>query len=607
MSLRRLTIAFATLTYFLTLSCSATDGSVFGQGPPTDDDASSGAGAFGGSTGSFTPGTSSGGGNPGCDNECSPDLHSVVDCNGKLVEECPADQGCGENGCVPACESAKVNKSTIGCDYYAVVPDAIGAAQGGCFATFIANTWGSPVQITVERAGVSYDVASFARIPSGSGQSLTYAPLPGGELPPNQVAILFLARFGFALNDCPAGITPAFTTQNAAVSGTGRGNAFHIETSRPVVTYDIYPYGGGSSAATSATLLLPTTAWGDNYISVNAFEKSVAVPEAQPSLDIVAAENGTEVTINPIVPIVGGVGVSAAAQNTPTTYTLNKGEILQFTQDAELTGSPIQSNKPIGMWGTATCLSVGVTQTACDAAHQQIPPINALGSEYVAVRYRNRFSGIEETPPWRFVGAVDGTTLTYEPAAPPGAPTSLNLGQVAKFNAAGPFVVRSQDDDHPFYVAAYMTGCNEVSTGGDCRGDPEFVNVVPPEQYLRRYTFFTDPTYPETNLVLIRRKYDGDFSDVTLDCAGVVSGWQNLDSAGDYQYTHIDLVTGNFQPVGGCDNGLHVIESDAPFGLAVWGWGSAAAALFSQAVSYAYPAGASIQPINQVVVPPIPK
>ena len=47
--------------------------------------------------------------------------------------------------------------------------------------------------------------------------------------------------------------------------------------------------------------------------------------------------------------------------------------------------------------------------------HQQIPPVKALGHEYVAVRYRNRLSTLDEAPPWRIVGAVDGTTLTYDP------------------------------------------------------------------------------------------------------------------------------------------------------------------------------------------------
>lgn len=54
----------------------------------------------------------------------------------------------------------------------------------------------------------------------------------------------------------------------------------------------------------------------------------------------------------------------------------------------------------------------------------------------------------------------------------------------------------------------------------------------------------------------------------------------------------------------------HAWFSGGLFGLTVWGWGSAAtgslggAGIYSQYVSYAYPAGASALPINTVVVQP---
>src|SRR5262249_45478507 len=153
------------------------------------------------------------------------------------------------------------------------------------------------------------DVASAARIPSGSGKSITYAPLPNGQLPPGQVAIVFLARSGTKLTSCPAGVTPAYTTTDAAIHGTGIGAAFHIVTDAPVVAYDIYPYGGGQSAATSATLLLPTPAWDANYIAVDAFRKSTLGKDSNPSINVVAAEDATRVTISPTAAIVGGPGV----------------------------------------------------------------------------------------------------------------------------------------------------------------------------------------------------------------------------------------------------------------------------------------------------------
>jgi hypothetical protein len=480
---------------------------------------------------------------------------------------------------------------------------------GACLAAFVVNTWSAPVKLTVERAGQQLDVPAMTRVPSGSGTTLTYAPLTNGEIAPGQVAIVFLSRNGTKLTNCPAGVTPGYTAAPANVAGTGIGEAFHITTSAPVVAYDIFPYGGGNSAVTSATLLLPTSSWDTNYVGVNAYRKSVQVPAARPFLQIVAQADATDVQVLPVADIVGGAGVAASGAGVSVKYSLDKGQMLQLEQPVELTGSVIQSNKPVGVFGGDTCASIDVTVTACDTAHQQLPPVRSLGSEYVAVRYRNRFDDIEETPPWRIVGAVDGTTLTYEPSAPAGAPTSLALGQVAEFNAAGPFIVKSQDAKHPFYVSAHMTGCATLGRPADCRGDPEFVNVIPSEQYLPSYVFFTDPTYPETDLVVVRAKSNGAFADVKLDClGGPLTGWQPIGTSGAFEYTRFDLVRGNFEKQGNCDNGRHEMTSTGPFGLTVWGWGSAASAgIGSQAVSYAYPAGASVKAVNTVVVPAGPR
>ena len=54
---------------------------------------------------------------------------------------------------------------------------------------------------------------------------------------------------------------------------------------------------------------------------------------------LLGQQDGTAVTINPSAAIAGGTGVAATAQNTPHTYTVNRGQVLQFTQDAPLTGT----------------------------------------------------------------------------------------------------------------------------------------------------------------------------------------------------------------------------------------------------------------------------
>jgi hypothetical protein len=549
------------------------------------------------------------GGGDDCPAMCSADLHDVLDCHGNVIQHCDQDLGCSSRMCVDPCTAAADNHTSVGCDYWAVDPDSWLTTNGSCYAAYIANTWTKPVSIAVERDGQALPLDGFARIPSGSGQGITYAPLANGMLMPNQVAILFLAYSPGPIpivpnTPCPSGITPAYTTADAAVHGTARGKAFHITTSAPVVAYDIYPYGGGTSAVTGATLLLPSSAWDTNYVAADGYAVSDLSSGGAPFIEIVGEQDNTQVTIRPTAAIVAGTGVAGAAAGANATYTIGRGEVLQFTQNAELAGSPITATAPVGVWGGSSCMNIPIDKRACDAAHQQLPPVRAMGNHYAAVRYRNRWANMEESVPWRMVGGVDGTQLTYEPTQPAGAPSTLDLGQIVQFDAPGPFTVTSQDDMHPFYMSAHMTGCETyTSNQSDCRGDPEYVDIVPPEQYLSAYTFFTDPTYPETNLVLTREKKAGMFADVNIDCVGTVTGWTAIDANDTIEYARVDLVTGNFQSVGSCNNGLHVAGSTQPFGVVVWGWGSGASGLFqSTYVSYAYPAGQAVKPINVVVI-----
>jgi hypothetical protein len=47
------------------------------------------------------------------------------------------------------------------------------------------------------------------------------------------------------------------------------------------------------------------------------------------------------------------------------------------------------------------------------------------------------------------------------------------------------------------------------------------------------------------------------------------------------------------------------MTSTRPFGVTVWGWGTIdGLGYYAEYVSYAYPAGALVRPINQVVIPP---
>src|ERR1700753_2039279 len=134
---------------------------------------------------------------------CWADSSSIVDCKGNVVQACGAGDSCANATCEDACDAAAANKSSIGCDYYSVNPDSV--EPGACFAAYVANTSSTPLTISVDLAGTSLPIDGFARVPSGTGQALTYAPLTNGMLMPNQVAILFLADDG-GITACPSGI-----------------------------------------------------------------------------------------------------------------------------------------------------------------------------------------------------------------------------------------------------------------------------------------------------------------------------------------------------------------------------------------------------------------
>ena len=527
-----------------------------------------------------------------CDSTCSDDLQATIDCRG-VSTACPTGMGCSPSGCINACAAAAAAGSTIGCDFYAAAVPPQVQTQGSCYSAFVANTWNGPVSLTVQHGSQVLDVGSFARIPRQSGTTLSYDPLPiidgGAVLPQGQMAVLFLADWDYGGNTpvyyvgCPS---PPAMHALFQLDSTGLTSSFHISTSAPVVAYDMYPYGGADSHVSSSSLLIPTSAWGTNYVGATPSDSLGG--GLFPYLQFYGQEDNTQIAIQAKVAIEGGGGVASAPANTVARYTVNKGQVLQLLQGAQLSGALIRSDKPIAVWGGHPCMQVPIGVAACDSGHQQLPAVPLLGNEYLAVRHKARNAGTSEDAIWRFVGAVDGTTLTYDP--PVGGPATLSAGQTINFVSPGPFRVTSQDASHIFYVSQLMTG----GEANNDVGDPEFVNIVPWQQYLKSYLFFTDATYTSTDLVFVRPLgSDNLYHDVTLDCLGVVpsTSWFGI-GASNYQYARVSWT----KTSAGCTNGVHTARSEAPFGLTVWGTDSY--------TSYGYPAGMSVRPINTVVVGP---
>ncbi len=559
-----------------------------------------GAGAAAGSAGVAGTGGGTGGKDAGTINvdggiklcpRCSDDLHAIVDCDDKVLEACLGSDGCDSATvtCTNACVAAESAQRSVGCEYYAVQMDQLN--DQGCFAAFIANTWNSAAKLTVELNGQQLPLSNFAYIPVGWGPTLNYAPIGSAGLAPGKVAILFLA----GPDGTPAKDKPVCPKPSAVPAGTmlanksGKGPAFRITSDVPVVAYQINPYGGGFAAVTGSSLLIPTSAWDKEYLALHAYDSG---PHPT-SMNIVAKED-TTIKMLPTNNIKGGNGLPPGAAYGDYTVSLKAGEHVQFTQLHTLSGTTIQADKPVGFFAGARCSQVPTNVYACDHLEQMIPPIQALGHEYVGVSHTPRSA---EPAVWRIMGMVADTKLAY--SADVGGPTQLKQGQIIEFSTTFPFSVKSQDSDHPFILMAYMTGGSTKGMTGI--GDAESVLSVPPAQFLTEYVFFTDPTYPVTNLVAVRAPdRNGSFDDVTLDCAGTLTGWKKV---GKFEYTRLNLTQGDFEGVGTCSTGAHKVHSDGKFGLYVWGWGSPGTSTFTEYVSYGYPAGMNIQRLNQVALP----
>jgi hypothetical protein len=146
-----------------------------------------------------------------------------------------------------------------------------------------------------------------------------------------------------------------------------------------------------------------------------------------------------------------------------------------------------------------------------------------------------------------------------------------------------------------------MTGALFSSPDGvtPMAGDPEFVNLIPSEQFLDRYVFFADFTYPDTTLTIVRRKTARGFLPVELECAGgAITDFHPLGTVAEYEYAWVQLTHDSLpQKVanGECGYGRHEARSEGPFSITVWGVGHTA--------SYAYAGGAGSRPINDAKAP----
>jgi hypothetical protein len=522
---------------------------------------------------------------------CSEDGSAVLSCDdGTVIAACEDTERCGPAmECEDACAVARDVRDSIGCEYFAVPMSMPAEAGDICFAALVSNAWRTPAHVRVAHDGADVDL-SQALVTLVDYDLVPLDPAHG--LPPGTTAAILLTGPGCAQLWTADASPVAAAVDDAMHVETGIHRAFAIRSDVPVVVHQVMPFLGAQSHVTGGSLLLPTHTWDDNY-AVFGPAPTLVVPasvegEYVPTLSIVARDDDTRVTILPGPEIEGGGGVPSSPAGEPFELMLHAGEHAQIVQSAELDGTVLEADRPVGVWIGHQCAYVPEGIAACDHLEQMLPGVSALGSRYVGAGVRRS----NEPALWYLFGAVDGTALSWSTDV--GGPSTLARGEAAFVHAGEAFVVESQDADHPFYLFNYMTGMDALGVQAPVDGgDPDFVVSVPPEQFLRRYVFAIDPTYVP-QLVVVRSAEDA--APVVLTCGesgatAEVHDWHDV--AGGYQYARVGL-SDAYAPC----LGNNQAASASPFGL--WVWGLAAW------TSVGYPAGMGLADINDVRLPPVP-
>jgi hypothetical protein len=232
---------------------------------------------------------------------------------------------------------------------------------------------------------------------------------------------------------------------------------------------------------------------------------------------------------------------------------------------------------------------------------ETVLPAEVIGKKYIVVPPTTPL-GNAVGHVVRIYGNVDDTHLTYPEGTPPGAPMTINAGEVVQIPPLPPgrpaaLCVSAPDHcmtnmpfivagDQPFAVASLMVGGTLQMPNTDAtnsQGDPSMSMMVTPEQFRRDYTFLAPADYLENFAdVLIPVG-----AQVTLD-GTALAGTPTRIGNSEWSFVRAKL--------SGDKGGVHTISTPDARGLGLQVVG------FGFATSYYYPGGLNLKHIS---LPPI--
>lgn len=488
-----------------------------------------------------------------------------------------------------SCAEAATLGSYVGCEYWPTVT-ANPVWEEFDFAVVVANNGAQSASVVVDGAGLS---PRTVEVPPGQLVPI-YLPwvpkLKGasadacGRSPPMSASVVAKASAYHLVSDHPITVV-----QYSALEYRGEGGPPGKDWSTckgSTVCSEIGKAVGCFSFSNDASLLLPTSALGKSY-------RVAAPPSAKQGamssfVALTSTADATQVTVKlgPGASVRAGGTIAESGPGSVVSLTLDKGDVAELIggDAGEWSGSTIIASSPVQAIVGTPCAQVPEGTLACDHLEESLFPAESWGRRYfVTTPTGPKGKGTGHF--LRLHGAFDGTTLTYRPQKPTGAPDTLDAGQVVDVDGwdAPTNVVFEVEGSLPFAVSAYLPGAailDSTNPSGSERGDPSMTFVTPVEQYRERYVFLSPSDYDLSYVDVVVP----EGAELSLDGEKVTTT-RTYVGDGCYAYVRLPLAK----------SGAHELVSTLPVGAQLVGYGAY--------TSYQVPAGVNLLSIAPGVEP----
>jgi hypothetical protein len=343
--------------------------------------------------------------------------------------------------------------------------------------------------------------------------------------------------------------------------------AVRITAEAPITVYGL----NQRVETTDAFAALPVTSLGQRY-RVMAWQYGINGPSQLAIAAIPGPDDDpaapTSVTITP--------SADAGGRIAHVSYTIEMNPLdayqLQAGEDGDLTGTLIESSRPVAVFGGSQCANIPNTCLPgtppppctgfCNHLVEQIPPVSIWGTEALTVPLATRAFG----DTFRILADQDTTGVQLEGAA--SESFTLEAGEFADRILEGSYRISS---DAPILVAQYSNG----SEWDGVTSDPFMMLIPSVGQLLGSYTFATPAMGFSANYAnIVALTTDAVAGDVLLDGVPVPPENFTVLTGTDYSWTQAFIEVDS-----------HTLTAPNPVGLYVYGYGD-----FD---SYGYPGGFS--------------